>query len=283
MKKILVATDFSVRSDRAIRRAVLLAKTFDASIWLVHVVDDDQSGRFADSGRDATATLGEQAQTLREVDGMDCNHSVVLGNPFEGICQAAEECMADLVVMGPHRPQLPIDTIAGTTAERTIRASSRPVLVAGGIPVDFYRQVLVGVDLSDGSGDAVRAVTRLGLDRRAAVSVVHVFDAVATGLMTRSLVTDEATRDYLSAEESQAAGKLASFLSGLQFHPARQIVKLNERSAAHGIRAAAQEIAADLIVVATHGRTGVSKLLLGSVAEDILRIADHDILAVPPR
>ena len=73
VKTILVATDSSSRSDRAVRRATLLAKELGASLSLVHVVDDDQPGRIVDAEREAAAAvLHDQARSLREIDGVDC-------------------------------------------------------------------------------------------------------------------------------------------------------------------------------------------------------------------
>lgn len=284
MKRILVATDFSARSDRAIRRATLLAKQFGAALSLIHVVDDDRPRRIVEAERkEASLLLGDQARSLREVDGVDCIAGVVLGIPCEEIVKAAEASMADVLVIGPHRHQGLTDVFVGTTAERAIRTSRRPVLMASGVPAAFYRHVLVAVDLSDCSGEAVRAVTALGLDKPAAVSFVHVFDAPAKGHMTLGAASDDEISDYLAREEGRAAGELAVFLRGLEIPWGRQLVKLNEGSVANAICAAARDVSADLIIVCTHGRTGITKLLLGSVAEDVLHVADQDVLAVPPR
>ncbi|MEQ9246878.1 MAG: universal stress protein, partial [Nitratireductor sp.] len=96
-KQILVATDFSTRSDRAIRRATLLAKDIGARLTLVHVVDDDQPRRIVQAERSATdAILEEQARTLQKADGLECDSRLVQGDPFEGIAQAADDRGADL-------------------------------------------------------------------------------------------------------------------------------------------------------------------------------------------
>jgi nucleotide-binding universal stress UspA family protein len=283
MRCILVATDFSARSDRAIRRATLLARSYGSSITLVHVVDDDQPKRILEAEREAaSALLSEQTRSLREIDGVTCDYRIVLGNAFEGIVKAAEEIDCDLLVLGPHRRQALKDVFIGTTAERTIRASGRPVLMANGVPAGGYRHVLLAIDFSNCSADAVRAVTRLGLGNHAAVSVVHVFEALATSLIPRASLTDAQVQDYLADVEERAGGELRAFLGNLNFDPARRVVKHNATSAADTIGKVAREVSADLVVVGTQGRTGIAKLMLGSVAEEVLRSGDSDILAVPP-
>jgi len=283
VKKIMVATDFSARSDRAIRRATILARTFDASMTLVHVVDDDQPERIVRAEQTMTAALlREQAASLRQIDGVVCDSQVVLGDPFEGLAKAAAELLPDLLVLGPHRRQALRDVFVGTTAERAIRASVQPVLMANGVPAQAYRRVLVAVDLSDCSAVAVRCVAELGLDKHTAVFVTHVFDAPGTSVLAGASMTADQTRDYLAAEEGRAAEALATFLRDQSFVATRQITRHCDATTAMTILAIARETSADLVVVGTHGRSGVSKLLIGSVAEEVLRSADCDVLAAPP-
>lgn len=278
-----MATDFSERSDRAVRRAMLLANTFGASLSLVHVVDDDQPRRIVEAERQAAeALLAEQARSLREIDGVACASRIVLGDPFEGITAAVQEDDADLLIVGPHRRQALKDVFVGTTAERTIRTSDRPVLMANGVPAGPYRHVLVAVDLSKCSGDAVRAVQALALESEAAVSVAHIFDAPASGFLRLASSTEDQIKDYLAEEEERASGELNAFLKDLNLKPVQRILKRHQSSVAMSINEAAREASADLIVVSTRGRTGIAKTLLGSVAEEILRISDRDVLAVPP-
>ncbi|WP_298720148.1 universal stress protein [uncultured Ferrovibrio sp.] len=284
MKKILVATDFSPRSDRAIRRGVLLAKDFGASLTLLHVVDNDQPDRIVQAKREAaTALLSEQAASLSQIDGISCDYSVFMDAPFAGIQQAVKTAAPDVLLIGPHRRQALRDIFVGTTAERTIRSKSAPVLMANGVPASGYRHALVAVDFSDCSRDAMRAVVALGLKARLAISVIHVLDNPAAGPMSKAPLTEAEARDYVMAEEKRAAGELTALVFDAGLAPAKELVRLNDRSAADIVCATAKEIGADLIVVGTHGRSGLSKLMLGSVAQEILSCAEVDVLAVPPR
>lgn len=284
MRHVLVASDFSARSDRAVRRAILLARTHGASVTIVHAVDDDQPRRIVDAEREAAAALlREQARSLQETDRVECGYRVLLGNAFETIVKAAEEIDCDLLVLGPHRRQALKDVFVGTTAERTIRASSRPVVMANGVPAGPYRHVLVAVDFSECSADAVRAVSGLRLEKHAAVAVLHVADAPGARLMSRAALTEGQVQDYLHDVEERASGELDAFLGSLRFDPTRRIVKHGAAPVAATISEVARQISADLIVVGTHGHTGITKLLLGSVAEEILRTGECDVLAVPPR
>ena len=156
---ILAATDFSTRSQRALRRAGLLARDSGAELTLVHVVDDDQpSDLVALERREAERILGEQIDAIPELHGLRPRALVVEGDPFDGILRAAASTGADLIVMGAHRKQLLRDILVGTTIERVIRTGPFPVLMVN---------KEVGSALPDGPGPGrpVRTVRERHQDR----------------------------------------------------------------------------------------------------------------------
>jgi nucleotide-binding universal stress UspA family protein len=284
MKSILVATDFSERSDRALRRATLLAKQTGAALALIHVVDDDQPERIVESKREAASQLlYEQSATLRNVDGVTCDAQVVLGAPFAGIVQAVGERAPDLLVIGAHRRQALRDVFIGTTAERTIRSAACPVLMTNSSPVGAYRNVLLTTDLSDGSRSAINSFASLETTGSARTSVVYVFDAPTLGLAMSHSMAKDSKEYYLKKEREDAALKLAQFMDRLGVKRAEHIVRHDNSNPANEILTVAKETEAGLIVVGTRGRSGLAKLLLGSVAEAVLRKAEMDVLAVPPK
>jgi nucleotide-binding universal stress UspA family protein len=282
VKKILVATDFSERSDRAIRRATLLAREFAAPVTMVHSIDDDQPQPLIDNEREiAEKLLGEQVRSLREIDGVKCDFEVILGDPFEGITAAAGAASPDILVIGPHRRQALKDVFTGTTAERTIRVSGTPVLMANGVPAGPYRHILVAVDFSDSSAKSVETVTRLGLDGSAGVTLLHVFDAPGTGLIAHSAMTREGAGVYIAGERTAADEAFTAFLKRMGFEHAQRVLRFNESSIGEVVAATAEELSADLIVISTHGRSAATRLMLGSVADEVMRKADCDVLIVP--
>lgn len=284
MKKILMATDFSERSDRALRRATLLARQFEAALLLFHVVDDDQPRRIVDAERQEASTLLRQmAATLGDVDGVACETRVILASPFVGIAQAVADAAPDLLVIGPHRRRVLRDVFVGTTAERTIRSVECPVLMVNAPPAGHYRHVLQTTDLSDGSRDALRRFHALGLGDHAPTSLLYVFDAPALRLAFRYSIPKDDQKHYFEDEQRRAARDLAVFVSSTDLGRLRQIVRHEATQAPHDILQAAREEQADLIVMSTHGRSGLTKMFIGSVTEQVLRTAQIDVLAISPR
>ena len=125
--QILAATDFSTRSNRALRQAGLLARASGAQLALVHVVDDDQPQALLEMEREeAKQILAEQIRVMPELLEVQCNPIVVTGSPFSGILRAATTMSAELIVMGAHRRQLLRDIFVGTTVERVIAPGPFP-------------------------------------------------------------------------------------------------------------------------------------------------------------
>ncbi|MDT8856954.1 universal stress protein [Paracoccaceae bacterium Fryx2] len=283
MQRIMLATDFSERSDRALRRAVLLARAHGAALDLVHVVDDDRPRRIVDhEAVDALTLLRELAQSLRSSDGIACAVEIILSDPFAGIGQAVAEKKPDLLVIGPHRRQILKDAFLGTTAERTIRSVECPVLMVNGPPVAPWRHILLTTDLSDNAASALHRYAALGLGRDARHSVLHVFDALALRLAMSDTMPADDRESYLEDQRSDARRDLARFMSDFAALQAEMVVRYNATTIAHEIHKAADTLNADLIVVSTHGKGALARFFLGSVTEKILQSATVDVLALPP-
>lgn len=283
MNTIMVATDLSERSDRALRRATLLCKQFDTELMLIHVVDDDQPRRIVEAeSREAKAILLQTAETLRDVDGVKCETQVIHATPFAGIVKAVEDATPDLLVIGHHRKQVLRDVFIGTTAERTIRSVSCPVLMVNASPAGKYRRVLLTTDLSGASRDALKRVPEIGLSRETRNTLLYVFDAPALRLAFNQSMPKDEREHYVADEQLNAQEDLDRFLSSLDLGNVVPMVRHEATRAQYEILEAAKATKADLIVLSTHGRTGLPKLLLGSITEQVLQSAPIDVLAIPP-
>jgi nucleotide-binding universal stress UspA family protein len=286
MKRILVATDFSSRSDMAVQRAAHLAAQFAATLHIVHVVDTDLPPRLVEAERaTAAGLLDEFATALRAEHRLECVVSVATANEaFVGVLQTARDDDADLIVVGAHRRRILLDIFVGTTAERIIRNSSIPVLMVNAKPRDAYRRMLIAVDLSETSSEVLLAAQRLQWLGAAHHAAVYAFDMPAASLLTvLGGIETEEMANYMTQERRQAEGELRTALTQLKLRDLEGIAVPLHGDASVAIRNCATRESADVIVVATHGRGGVAKALLGSVAQDLLRTADQDVLVVPKK
>ncbi|MFD1104644.1 universal stress protein [Sphingobium olei] len=282
MHSVLVATDFSPRADRALRRAVLVARQFSAGLVLLHALDDELPETLLAIQRDSSeGLLAETAATISSSDQVDCTYRLVMGDPFRALVDAARELEPDLVVMGPHRRNLLKDIFVGTTAERTIRESATPILMANGMPASPYQRIMIATDLSECSLEAAKAAMELGLLAEAHLEILHVFDTPERSMMQRSMMTGDEVEDYTATVRAEAINDLRSFLSEAGIQPDRKTVQAIELSVPDTILSAARKAQIDLLVIGMHGRTGLEKFFLGSVAEEVLRYAKVDVLVIP--
>jgi nucleotide-binding universal stress UspA family protein len=144
--------------------------------------------------------------------------------------------------------------------------------------MEDIRQILVAVDFSDVSANAFRAAADLAAKLNAKLQVVHAVPMQAASLpMEGGAVYIE---DLQSKQVEEAKDKLAAFIRQHSRGGAdvEQCVRSGDPTTE--INRAAEELHADLIVVGTHGRSGLSHLLMGSVAESVLREAPVPVLCV---
>lgn len=206
---------------------------------------------------------------------------MVLGDPFQAIVDAGEHLDADLVVLGPHRRQALRDVFVGTTVERAIRLSRRPVIMVNAVPAKPYDCVLIATDLSENSAAAVSIARRLGFLDVGQLAVLHAFEAPAHGLMRRASVGAEELRYYVAKEQELADTALSAFLDKVQFAPTHRRTKCVEATTAQAILEGAREVKANLVIVGSRGRSGLKMLFLGNVAEEVLRDSELAVLVAP--
>jgi nucleotide-binding universal stress UspA family protein len=215
------------------------------------------------------------------------------GRVAEHLLELAAQEAADLVVVGTHRRAGVDRLVHGSVSLDLVGASARNVLTVPILPSSAqsrpvqreFKRVLVPVDLSEFSPRAVEHAAAL-LPRGGVLQLLH----VATPYVPASL-------DYgafvsvppPSAEETaRLAAEIQSKMLALapQDAAARQLeVQVEVVSAFNAVEqvcAAAQRLGSDAICIPTHGRSGISKLVLGSVAEGVIRHAAVPVLVVPP-
>lgn len=274
ISKILAATDLSVRGDRALGRAMRLRRKFDAQLTVLHVVEDELPEPIAKRRAEEAQALTE-AQVRDLGSGADLGATLVevgFGINYDAIIRRAGELDVELTVLGTHRESPWRDLFLGSTIERVLRQGDTPILTVKTEPLADYGRVLVAVDFSIYSRRALEFATRLVANGD--FVVLHAYDLPFTGFLPDVKVRHA---DLLQGEiREQMEALLRDVPEGP--HKLRPEVRLG--APVPTVEAAVDEFHPDLLVVGTHGRTGVAHALLGSVAERLLRRPRCDILAV---
>jgi nucleotide-binding universal stress UspA family protein len=141
-KSILVPTDFSEYSDRAIKQAVDIAEQNNAKMYLLHVVDQLQQCAIdyciplevmqkvqSDSEKEASRKMQEEAQKITQAKKIDVTFDVKSGIPFEEILKEQQERKADLIVIASHGRTGILKSLIGSVADKVMREAKCPVLL----------------------------------------------------------------------------------------------------------------------------------------------------------
>jgi universal stress protein E len=284
MKRLLAATDLSSGSDRAVRRAAELARVLGAQLFLLHVVEDDQPASVREAGhRGATIQLLEQTLSLPGVGDIEPQILVRAGGLSDSLMRATETGAADLVVMGAPRRRPLRAMLVGTTVERVLRQGSVPVLTVMGPPTRPYRRILAAVELDGSSARALRVGAALGLLAGADLTVLHAFwlPGKVAPLLIGASEAQMAKRLADTARDARIG--LGRFLGGVDLAgaPAPRMI-VEEGRPATVIKGAVRRLRPEVVLMGTGQRGALSRLFLGSVAEEVLSDAACDVLVVPP-
>ena len=282
-RSILLATDLGARSDRALERAVQLARDWQSPLVVATVIE-------AGAGRiDLMALLdppdwyrGEDPEQVAErqlleamsAQGVDAEFRVERGPPGDRLLEVAEAEGCDLVVAGVARHESLGRAVLGSTVDRLARRSPVPVLVVRGRVQGPYRRMLVASDWSASAEHAMR--TAMAMFPQSAITVLHGYEVPMAGLM------DTTREQMLAAVRDQALADGREFIARCQppggVGSVSLVVERGDPSLL--MRMYASQYPVDLAVVATHGRSALLDVMLGSVAQRLLEDLPLDTLVV---
>lgn len=274
---VLLITDLSPRCDRAMDRAAALAKMHGVPLIALHVMDTPWLTKLAQPAwrslqQDSLVSAQKRLRTDLSHADVDLRVLVETGNPVEVIEQVAKEYQCSLIVSGTARDETLGRLVLGNTVERLARRASMPLLVVRTRAFAPYAKVMVATDFSDGARQALSvAVTLLG---PAKITLYHAFDQVA-GIYQLDEPTIKEQREALTKKASE----FAHATQGMQ---GTQLAIAVEHGVPHElVPAYAQANDIELVVMGTHGATGMIRTAMGSVAEKLLAKVGCDVLIVP--
>lgn len=284
MKNILLATDFTPNSDRAVARALRIARETGASLYVLHVVPPYPLKKM----KQLTQSLKEELQDLihKQVEiqhfGKDLKtfvNVVQAADIFNEILTQAYSTKSGLIVLGMHSKKKLQDFFVGTTMERVVRSGLKPVLVVKNMATGDYQKVISGIDYSPGSIAAFR--TAQDIAPRADFHALHAYEIPYYAektykyVVSKALVEERHKKDmdeFLKVETARFKkmkkdnGKIAGLLAAGK--PQKVLAKK------------AKSLKADLLTVGAHGQTGfiLPGTKLGGTAYEILLDPPCDVL-----
>jgi nucleotide-binding universal stress UspA family protein len=215
------------------------------------------------------------------------------GVAYSCITSAAEKWNADLIVIGTHGQGWIPNALLGSTAERVVRHARCPVLVVRGrerrgtkaaFSPKTIRRILVPTDFSDNSMEALPYAVEWAREFGARLHLTHIVSETLPSDLTHLGVAISEDNRLKKSGERELERIAQTFVPENVRAESRVVVGVP----AHEICKAAQKSDADLIVLASHGRTGFQHFWIGSVAERVVRHAPCAVLVIhnsskPPR
>lgn len=271
-QRILVATDLSQRAGIAVARASQLAHEHGAHLTALHVLPAEINSDIVDGARACLRT-----HLTAHLDGASADIAIRRGKADREIAAMTVDSLADLVVVGAHGAHWLADAFLGGTAENLVRMSCVAVLLVKKPSRAAYRTVVLAVDTSAASFDA--AMFAVGLTPAADHIVVHSGVVVGEQLLRMHGVDPDEIETLRRTSTEEARENIARLIEVLPIQPKRVIITSGH--AATRLVELCRTHAADLVVVGTGARSPASYALLGSVAQQVMRRSQSDVLVVP--
>jgi nucleotide-binding universal stress UspA family protein len=278
LTRILVPLDGSTLAEAVIPVAERLARDHDADVVLLEVLEGEQ-GKDAEieAEQRAAAYLRRMADGLRDRGLARVRTSIWYGDVDQAIANAVARERVDLVTMSTHG-RSGLDRLRfGSVAEGVVRRAPVPALLVRDI-VSWGRggikRILVPLDWSATSEEVLSIVACLAGPFDFEVLLLHVIEHI------RPLTSSESAENGVYHREAEAY--LAQVAGCLEARGVRVGLTVRYGSPAEVIAAVATETGSGLVAMSTHGRSGVARLVLGSVAERVLKSVSIPVLLWKP-
>lgn len=259
--QILFATDFSDRDLEAFNSSCKLALQWNATLQIVHVQDPRETALAPDL---QTNVNRELARFTPDDFGVKYVQTVLTGDAADEILRFADEKAATLIVLGTHGREGVQRFFSGSVAEKIMRNANCPVMTRragqGEVANRKVERILVPVDFSVYGYAAVDFASRMALATSAELTICYV--------------------DEAGDNQEELWHQLRSFKPTNS--KIRHIHKLFQGIPGKEICEYANAKPYDAVVIGTHGRTGLSRAIMGSVAEYVVRHAECPVVSVKP-
>ena len=306
IKKIIWASDGSDESEEALNYAIFLARIFRSEITGVYVIEMHPRLLY-DYARDPDSELYSWVEQTAEnhkerliseaeisgIQGISFRTAVSIGDPSEEIVKLARRKKADLIVLGVRGLGLIDKMLVGSTTLKVLRKSRIPVLSVrkrGRGEAIELRNILVPLDIYDKEDSALDYAVDLAQAIKANITVAYayrLFDYAAIEEGKTPSGINELGEEALKFFSSELAARIEGPRERLKrdgMEAGAEITTdlIEGKTPAMRIVEYANSKNTDLIVINTHGRKGIKKIMMGSVTDKVVQESPCPVLALKP-
>ena len=279
MKKILIPTDFSNEAQNAAELARNLASKFSAQLVFLHSIEVTSSESINASGapsnfdsyadsmlvHESIKRANEEMKTLLEtstLQGLEVSQIIKIGSPFSHINEAIEEDEVDFIVMGTKGASGLSEVLIGSNTEKVVRRAKCPVLtVKEEVNDSVFNSIVYATNMGDHEDSVIDSLKELqkAYDSKIYMVWVNTPNNFKADRLTKAMMRKFADKHNLEDYE---------------VHVFNDVIEED------GIRHFADEVDAGMIVMGTSSHTGLSRIIRGSIAEDMVNHAKRPVLTV---
>ena len=295
LNRILFPHDFSECAGQAFTHAIYFAEKYDAELHLLHVVtlfeDAPQVNEknFPDKGtiqkrlEEISASKMKGLKEKHESENLKIVVSVKRAvSEAPEILDYASEKDVDLIVMGTHGRRGIGHLFLGSVAEEVVRLSNVPVFTIKEEekpkPIKNWEKILVPIDFSEHSNTALAHAKAIAESYEAGLQLLHVIEEPVHPAL--SLGGKSSIFDIVPDLKADCKKRIEKMMKETKGPEVKSEIFIIEGTASSDIIRFANETNSDLIVIATHGLTGIEHLLMGSVTEKVVRMASCPVFTV---
>lgn len=294
-KQILIPLDGSAFAEASLPLALEVSRRTGAGVHLATVLEPVTS--FAYEGWEGAAVewsqkyLEDVLDRIEDMTGGDVSSAVLSGHTVEKLDEEARAKNADLVVMASHGRGALSRMWLGSVADGFVRQTDIPVIVVrpdeeAKPPTAFdhsFETLLVPLDGSELSEDALQHATEFGELFDSAYHLTRIVSYPVDIASPYLPHTAQLNQQVLDDAKKGASEYLEAHAENMRRRGLRVTTSVGvDAQAGHGILAEAEAVGADMVAMATHGRTGLRRAVLGSAADKVLRGGHHPLLLHRP-
>ncbi|QFZ54756.1 hypothetical protein FEZ18_08075 [Oceanihabitans sp. IOP_32] len=269
LEKILVPIDVNMDSKEQLNTAIKIARLGNSEIIIMHVLPEDGVNEAIKDIviNNATEVLNK-IQGVFEKEGLKVQEQIMeYGNPVKTILKVATEENVDLILMGSGSIDSKDGNKRGSTTENLMRQSEKPVWVVKSDRKNKLSKILCPVDFSEPSSFALKNAILLAKFFNADLTILGVYGKFSSLSVRFKDEVEKENARRLEEMENEMKTFLENFdLQGLNF-----TVEIKSGLAHVQILKSIKEDDHDLLIMGTHGRSGLNRFVMGSVTEKVTR------------
>ena len=292
-KRILVAIDFSEYSKIALDICLGASKCMKTKLYVLHTIEKFPHDYVHLLSSTAHSNMKQklEEEAMNKIKAMlpeellgseDIVPIVRFGKPFLEIIKVAKEKGVDLMAIGTHGRAGVDRVILGSVAERVVRKAGCAVMVIRNKKYVGFKRIIVPIDFSDCSRKALEYATATARAHNSKLTILHVYEGSFVEPYVKAANSEEEADEIMKEIERVNETKYDEFLKTVDLSGVEYEKLLKKGIPETDIVEIAMEQQANLIVMGTHGRSGIKHILIGSTAEEVVRAVHCDIIIVKP-